>query len=212
MVIGTLFDSNNSLLIYFTDYAGQWTNRLISDYQNATVSNLIFNSIIRCKDFDYLVGNQGSMIGFSAPSCLKCTRFWQFGDQDLLGIAADGENMVVVGNRVILVSDPNPALEVNILIDAPFAMEKMNDGALLIDVRTEEEYRKTHIPKCINIPVDVLLNKIETYAPKKEQEIIVYCATGVRSLKAKKLLIQKGYKAVYNLGGINRWPHPLESQ
>lgn len=69
-------------------------------------------------------------------------------------------------------------------------------NALLIDVRTPEEYRKNHIEGAVNIPVYEIDNlKNEIIDPNKV--ILVYCKTGKRSKIVKQILIQNGYKNVY---------------
>ena len=69
-------------------------------------------------------------------------------------------------------------------------------NALLIDVRTPEEYRENHIKGAVNIPVYEIDNiKNEIIDPNKV--ILVYCKTGKRSKIVKQILIQNGYKNVY---------------
>ena len=74
-------------------------------------------------------------------------------------------------------------------------------NALLIDVRTPEEYRENHIEGAVNIPVyetSIKWNdniKNEIIDPNKV--ILVYCKTGKRSKIVKQILIQNGYKNVY---------------
>jgi len=90
------------------------------------------------------------------------------------------------------------AVEVKNLID---------DGAKIIDVRTMEEYNEGHIASSINIPVD----RIEEISYQKDETIIVYCASGVRSATAAKELISLGYNNVYNLdGGLINWGYGTE--
>ena len=63
-------------------------------------------------------------------------------------------------------------------------------NALLIDVRTPEEYRENHIEGAVNIPVYEIDNI-------KNEIILVYCKTGKRSKIVKQILIQNGYKNVH---------------
>ena len=69
-------------------------------------------------------------------------------------------------------------------------------NALLIDVRTPEEYRKEHIDGAINIPVYEIDN-IKNEIIDQDKLILVYCSTGKRSKIAKQILMQNGYKNVY---------------
>ena len=69
-------------------------------------------------------------------------------------------------------------------------------NALLIDVRTPEEYRVKHIEGAVNIPVYEIDNiKNEIIDPNKV--ILVYCKTGKRSKIVKQILMKNGYKNVY---------------
>lgn len=69
-------------------------------------------------------------------------------------------------------------------------------NALLIDVRTPEEYRENHIEGAVNIPVYEIDNiKNEIIDPNKV--ILVYCKTEKRSKIVKQILIQNGYKNVH---------------
>lgn len=83
----------------------------------------------------------------------------------------------------------------------------IENNAIIIDVRTSEEYDTGHIVDSINIPVD----NISSVDYDKEQVIIVYCASGMRSARAAQELIDLGYTNVYNLdGGLINWGATLE--
>ena len=71
-------------------------------------------------------------------------------------------------------------------------------GALIVDVRTPQEYREGHIPQSQNIPLDQLKNKIADLK-KKNKPIITVCRSGSRSGMAKSMLSQAGIE-VYNGG------------
>lgn len=68
--------------------------------------------------------------------------------------------------------------------------------AILIDVRTTEEYAEKHLQGAINIPIYEVEN-IETRIPDKDTVILLYCQTGKRSKIVKSILLQNGYKNVY---------------
>jgi rhodanese-related sulfurtransferase len=77
-------------------------------------------------------------------------------------------------------------------------------GALLIDVRKEEEYQKGHIPGSINIPESNIEN-IQDVTVDFNTPIFVYCFSGAKSWNATKSLEKMGYKNVKNIGGINKY-------
>ena len=78
----------------------------------------------------------------------------------------------------------------------------MGQGALLVDVRSAQEYEKEHLKDAVNMPYAEIYLHVEKLLPDKEQPIIVYCATGKRSYMAKERLDFMGYKNVYFMGGI----------
>lgn len=86
---------------------------------------------------------------------------------------------------------------------APQAWDRINSGALLIDVRTPEEYSGGHIERAINIPFDEVQKQLDRIGSDKGRAIVVYCRSGRRSEKAKKTLESLGYTNVTNAGGYD---------
>ncbi len=82
-------------------------------------------------------------------------------------------------------------------------------GAVLLDVRTVEEYREGHVKGSINIPLDSL-NKVGGKVPTKDTPIFTYCHSGARSMQAVSYLKRLGYDNVKNIGGIARYTGELE--
>lgn len=74
----------------------------------------------------------------------------------------------------------------------------INDGAVILDVRTPGEYSSGHVKGSINIPLDQLRNK--TNKLKKGTPVITCCASGMRSASAMSILKGQGYTDVYNGG------------
>lgn len=92
-------------------------------------------------------------------------------------------------------------------IDSNEAMDLIDEGAIVIDVRESDEFNTGHIKDAINIP----LGSIDTVDYDMNTTIIVYCATGMRSMEAAKKLSSMGYTALYNLdGGLINWGFELE--
>ena len=71
-------------------------------------------------------------------------------------------------------------------------------GAVLLDVRTREEYADGHVPGSVNIP----LNQLETISYGKDTPLYVYCRSGARSGRAVQVLKKSGYEKAVNIGGI----------
>jgi rhodanese-related sulfurtransferase len=78
-------------------------------------------------------------------------------------------------------------------------------GALLLDVRSPEEFAEGHLAGAVNIPVDALPQRLAEVEPK-DRPVVVYCRSGARSKKARGLLLEHGWTRVENLGGQGNWP------
>ena len=92
-------------------------------------------------------------------------------------------------------------------IKGEIAMEFVNNSkAVLIDVRTFEEFNENHIEGAINIPVDEITEeRLKEITEDKLDNIIVYCRSGNRSKNAAIKIIELGYTNVYDLGSIDNW-------
>jgi len=74
-------------------------------------------------------------------------------------------------------------------------------GAVLLDVRSVQEYKEGHIPGSINIPLPVI-ESVQAVAENKETPLFVYCYSGSRSSQAAGQLSRMGYRNVKNIGGM----------
>lgn len=81
---------------------------------------------------------------------------------------------------------------------------KNTKNAVLLDVRTKEEYADYHISGSLNIPLDKL-DKIHGSIPDKTTPIFVHCLSGGRSARAAAYLKGNGYRYVYDIGGIRSY-------
>ncbi len=82
--------------------------------------------------------------------------------------------------------------------------EMVQAGALVIDVRTADEFSGGHIQGAINIPYDVIVREIGEHESSKDRPIVVYCLSGARSSSAKKSLRKAGYTQVENGGSFRK--------
>ena len=78
---------------------------------------------------------------------------------------------------------------------------------IIIDARTEEEFREGHIENAILIPEYEIAERAEDELPDKEALILVYCRSGRRSKIASEGLVKLGYTNVKEFGGIIDWPY-----
>ena len=92
-------------------------------------------------------------------------------------------------------------------IDTNKALELIDTGAIILDVRTVDEFNREHIPNAINIPLD----QLDTVEFDKDSTIIVYCQSGMRSKEAVEKMAEMEYTSLYNLdGGLLNWGGILE--
>ena len=82
-------------------------------------------------------------------------------------------------------------------------------GALLLDVRTPQEYRDGHIFGSINVPLQSIDN-IEYVTENRDKMLYVYCHSGARSSRAASQLHEMGYTNVNNIGAIAAYTGEVE--
>ena len=83
--------------------------------------------------------------------------------------------------------------------------EIISEGAVVVDVRSVEEFDEEHYPGALNIPVEELLLRLNECGAKGTS-LVLYCASGVRSAYAAKLLKGAGFTNVINAGGLGDMP------
>jgi len=83
----------------------------------------------------------------------------------------------------------------------------IKEGAVIVDVRSKNEYSAGHIKGSVNIPVEILRDNLSRLKDKNKT-VITCCASGMRSASAKSILRSNGYPNVHNGGG---W-HSLNSK
>ena len=80
------------------------------------------------------------------------------------------------------------------------------EPVVLLDIREKEEIAQGHIKGTVFLPQAQIDEMVETLLPDKSIPVVVYCAGGIRSLAAAKLMREKGYARVYSMAkGINGW-------
>jgi len=80
------------------------------------------------------------------------------------------------------------------------------EPAMLVDVRSEADFRAGHITNAINIPLDQIEVQINKITSNSKKNIIVYCQKGVRSAQAFRLLNKLGLPKLYTIeGGLDAW-------
>lgn len=95
-------------------------------------------------------------------------------------------------------------------INTGIAQWKNTNNAILLDVRTKEEYNDYHIDGSINIPLDDL-GTVSQYITDKSTPVFVHCFSGARSAGAVRYLKTKGYQNVTDIGGISAYTGEMVS-
>ncbi|HEC30577.1 MAG TPA: rhodanese-like domain-containing protein [Candidatus Yonathbacteria bacterium] len=91
-------------------------------------------------------------------------------------------------------------------INAGEAKICIDKGAVILDVRTKEEYERGHIEGSKNIDIHdaTFVEQVEKF--DRSQSFVVYCASGARSLNAIQMMIDMGFGDVHSMsGGIADW-------
>ena len=102
------------------------------------------------------------------------------------------------------------AVYVNITAEEAKQIMDSEEGYIILDVRTQEEYDQGHIPGAIVISHDEIEEKAEEVLTDKKQLILVYCRSGRRSKLAAEALVELGYTNIKEFGGIIDWPYEVE--
>ena len=84
------------------------------------------------------------------------------------------------------------------------AQKRVDAGALLLDVREQNEFDEARIGGSQLLPLSEFVGRFEAELPK-DREIVVHCRSGKRSAQVTEFLLQKGYDAVNVAGGLLAW-------
>ena len=102
------------------------------------------------------------------------------------------------------------AVYMNITAEEAKQIMDTEEGYIILDVRTQEEYDQGHIPGAIVISHEEIAEKAEEVLTDKNQLILVYCRSGRRSKLAAEALVELGYTNIKEFGGIIDWPYETE--
>jgi rhodanese-related sulfurtransferase len=91
-------------------------------------------------------------------------------------------------------------------LSAMQAVRLMNQGALVIDLRSKELYDAGHIVDARNVPVAELESQADALKKWRDKNVITYCDSGANGAGAARSLMKLGFTKVFNLqGGLNAW-------
>ena len=83
------------------------------------------------------------------------------------------------------------------------AARRVDEGAVLLDVREPDEWHAGHAPNAVHVPLAALAASVDGF--DKDQPIVAVCRVGGRSERAAAALLQRGYDAVNLAGGMQAW-------
>ncbi len=91
-------------------------------------------------------------------------------------------------------------------IGAQDVVRLMNQGAIVLDVRSAEDYAAGHIRGARSVPSAQLADSLDSIKRYKDKPVVVYCEQGVSAAGAMRTLAQQGFARVVNLrGGLRAW-------
>jgi rhodanese-related sulfurtransferase len=105
--------------------------------------------------------------------------------------------------------DSAKSLPGEVSVDEGYKMYQ--NGAFVLDVRTQQEWNEYHTPNATLVPLDQLQARINEVP--KDKEILVICRSGNRSQQGRDILLAAGYNATSMTGGLVEWSskgYPIE--
>lgn len=189
---------------------GVWSERTLMVMEQSQEIDLSGAEITGlCSDGEQVIAALADGRALTMPDCSVCNKLSTVSDWKLGAVAYNEGKLLFVGDQFqYSLTDVNAIRQERIKAEA--AREKMEAGALMVDVRTQEEYDKGHIAGSIRIEEDQISEQLPAVCPDRTREIIFYCVSGKRSQQALETARSLGYKYVYNLGGIADWPYGVE--
>ena len=112
----------------------------------------------------------------------------------------------VIAAIAVLVAEVRERISGFAALSAMQAVRLMNQGALVLDLRSKEAYEAGHIGEARNIPSAELAGQADTLKKWRDRAVITYCDTGASGAGAARTLSRLGFTQVFNLdGGLSAW-------
>jgi rhodanese-related sulfurtransferase len=107
---------------------------------------------------------------------------------------------------LVIVNELRERLQAFAAVSATQAVQMMNQGALVLDVRGREIYETGHIGEARNISAADLASQAESLKKWRDKNVIIYCDSGISAGGAVRELSKLGFAKVFNLaGGLDAW-------
>lgn len=195
--------------LFFTDSGTAWGERDINylEGEDADLSKYQILSIASDGQQLYAWCDENVMLTF--PDCIQCNKKTEVEQIKGGAIGYNGGNLLIAQNDASFeIISTESAKQYN--ISGETAYEKQQQDAVIIDVRSKEEYEEKHIKDSVWIELKEIPKKLPQLYPDQGQELIFYCAKGIRSQSAVEEALQLGYVEIYSLGSINNWEYDFE--
>ncbi|MDB6099629.1 MAG: hypothetical protein JWN58_2332 [Gammaproteobacteria bacterium] len=112
----------------------------------------------------------------------------------------------VLAAIVVLVYEFRARVQAFAALSAMQAVRLINQGALVIDLRSKDLYDAGHIVDARNVPAAELASQAETLKKWRDKNVIIYCDNGANGANAARVLVKLGFSKVFNLqGGLTAW-------
>lgn len=210
-IVGEYLNYTGHPVILSSDTGEIWmehTPLRINDKPSEESYPLIINAATVDLDQLIVACNDGKLL--TITQCITCNQLDVVGDKNINDLVSANGLLALVGDGFWFdILQSGNFRQYN--ISAEQALIDYNNGAYIVDVRTDHEYSQLHIKGSIHIPIDELDTKLEKEIPDRSSEIIFYCGMGGRAQNALEKALLMGYENVYNLGGIGDWPYDTET-
>jgi rhodanese-related sulfurtransferase len=107
---------------------------------------------------------------------------------------------------LVIVNELRERVQAFAAVSAMQAVQMMNQGALVLDVRGREVFEAGHIGEARNVPTADLDAQAESLKRWRDKNVIIYCDSGISAAGAARTLSKLGFAKVFNLaGGLDAW-------
>ena len=201
MIAALICDNNSGKTDIITTALGSlWINASPDYFAESnvdTANGFTFNDIIAVNDQLYIGCSDGALI--TMTNCAKCTIAKKVCGFDIKSLEYSDNKIILSGDKASAEISLADVRQTNIKGEAAKTMAQ--NGALLVDVRSPEEFAEYSIDGSINVPIDAFGEWLQ--ALPSDRTIIVYCSAGTRAAKAMETAAEYGFTNIYNLGSID---------
>ena len=196
-------DSKGEYGLSTSIFDGIWTDIELTQFASSEINykygdKFVINDIEVYGDQLYAACDGGVVLVITP--CIKCYMIKKPCNFDIAELEFDGSMLNLYGKGGENASVPLSAVRQD-EIAADEAVRLAENGAVLIDVRSAEEFAEKSYEGSVNIPIDEI-DKIDEYS--KDSTLIFYCSQGGRAERAVNRARELGFINVYNLGSVDK--------